>query len=299
MSEAQVLEILRRASTDEAFSEQLFADFEGALKANNYALTPAEIAELRAKLSGGSAVSAPPSSPPPQGPPPPSASQRGLLDTVAASVKVQQSQNEARAQSQMVRANNLADYTVEIFKNTLKISARTYQTVTIMNIVMFAMGVLLFLFAAFYGVLTHNPVATATFGTLGAATFVTLFFLGPIEKTQSALSSLIQAEIAFMSYFDQITYADTYAALRQPGSGQPCPEYITAASEMLQKRSKETIELLQIYVGHSSPSLPKEEREANAKAAVEEATAAKVVATTPTVVPDAAAASGATAGNAA
>jgi ABC-type multidrug transport system fused ATPase/permease subunit len=272
MSEAQVLEILHRASTDEQFSEQLFNNFDEALRKNNYALTPRDLAEVRAKLSGGS----PPAGAPPGSPP---ASPRGLLDTVAASVKQQQSQNEARAQAQLVRANSLADYTVEIFKNTLKISARTYQTVTIMNIVMFAMGVLLFLFAAFYGVLTRSLVATATFGTLGAATFVTLFFLGPIEKTQSALSSLIQAEIAFMSYFDQITYADTYAALRPPGSGQQSPEYIAAASEMLQKRSKETIELLQIYVGHSSPSLPKEEREADAKAAIEQASATAKVAT--------------------
>jgi ABC-type multidrug transport system fused ATPase/permease subunit len=262
MSEAQVAEIVKRASTEDAFSQELFNNFDEALKKNGYVLTPAEVAEVNARLSGASPAAAPGS---PQGPPPPQS--HGVLDRASALIKQQEAVIESRAQAQLIRANDLADYTVKIFKNTLNISASTYRTVTIMNMIMFGIGVVLFLFAAFYGVFTHSVAATATFGSLGAATFVVLFFLGPIKKTQSALSSLIQAEIAFMTYYEQIGMADTYAALHPAGSGQQSAEYIAVASEMLQKRSRETIELLQIYVGHDSPDLPSEQKDAIAKAA--------------------------------
>jgi hypothetical protein len=107
---------------------------------------------------------------------------------------------------------------------------------------------------------------------LGAASFVALFFLGPIEKTQAALSSLIQAEIAFMSYYEQITFAENYAMLPPPGSGRPTHENIAYASEMLQLRSKETIELLQIYVGNTQ-SKANEEQAKLAAARAEQAAA--------------------------
>lgn len=261
MSVAQLDEILHRAEVDDKFSEQLFHNLEQGLKENGYNLTPGDIETLKARLSGCGTESAaagatPPGAPDRTAPRPPGPQGPSSVDAIVDSIKMQQAQTNKRSEAQSDRMIELGEHTVEIFENTLKYSARTYRSVTIMNAVMFWMGVVLFLFAAFYGAFTHNAIVTIAFGGLGAASFIALFFLGPIEKTQAALSSLIQAEIAFMSYYEQITFAENYAMLPPPGSGRPSHDNIAKASEMLQKRSRETIELLQIYVGHT-PSVPK------------------------------------------
>jgi hypothetical protein len=107
--------------------------------------------------------------------------------------------------------------------------------------------------AAAYGVVAQNDKAYAfLFAGLGAATFVALFLTGPIEKTQSALSNLVQAEVGFMNYFEQITLWEAYAL--QPKAGSPVPDLgnIEKASEVLQTRTAETLELFQKHLEPSS-----------------------------------------------
>ena len=229
MSEQQLQEVMRRAQQDEPFSRQLFRDLEGTLKVNNYSLEPQEIARLRGGFASGSGPRLDPRI-------------NNFLETF-------QNQSKANVEHSAARMRQLGGYTADMFQKTLDYSARTYRKITLMNEVMFVMGVALFLFAALYGAFTHNLVYTGIFCGLGAASFISLFFLGPIEKTQAALSSLIQAEIAFLHYFEQVTLAEAYAQLTPPNSGKPTHDCIERASEMLQKRSRETIQLLQIYVG--------------------------------------------------
>jgi hypothetical protein len=241
VSENQVQEIIQRAKSDAEFSRQLFRDLPGTLKANGYSLQADEVASLRAAFSPQ----------PRAAQATPGASSASAVDAIAETVRNQQSQSRARADAQSARLIELGNATVDIFKTTLKYSARTYRMVTLMNSVMFWMGVGLFGFAALYGAFTRNLVYTGIFCGLGAASFVSLFFLGPIDKTQAALSNLIQAEIAFMSYFEQITFAENYAMLPPPDSGRPTHESIAKASEMLQQRSKETIEILHYIRGET------------------------------------------------
>ncbi len=57
---------------------------------------------------------------------------------------------------------------------------------------------------------------------------------------------MVQIEIAFMNFFQQISMWDSYAAL--PGADtMPDPERIRRASTDLQTRSKQTMELVQKY----------------------------------------------------
>ncbi|MDR3748097.1 MAG: hypothetical protein P4M04_08105 [Acidobacteriota bacterium] len=268
MSEQQMKEAFDRARSDEQFSRQLFRDFEGALKANGYSLEPAEIASLKATFSPQQRSAPTPSAAGAAGQPQrPAAGSPSAVDMIVDTLREQQTQTRARAEANTIRMDQLANSTVEMFKTTLGYSARTYRMVTLMNQVMFWMGVSLFAFAAIYGAFTQNLIYTGIFCGLGAASFISLFFLGPIEKTQAALSNLIQAEIAFMGYFEQVTFAENYAQLPPPDSGRPSHESIEKASEMLQKRSKETIELLQIRVGGDLDKQAKTLAEAKAKAA--------------------------------
>ena len=241
MTDQQVQEVVARARADQEFAHQLFRDFPGTLKAAGYTFQPDELARVRAAFS------------PPARPAQPGGGSSGsATDALNEFIRNQQVQSRARSDAQSDRLIELGQATVNIFKTTLDYSARTYRMVTRMNAVMFWMGVGLFSFATFYGAFTKNLPLTGIFCGLGAASFVSLFFLGPIEKTQAALSNLIQAEIAFMSYFEQINLAETYAMLPPPDSGKPSHENIAKASEMLQQRSRETIEILH-YIRNATP----------------------------------------------
>ena len=235
MSDQQVFEVIGRGMADEDFSRQMFENFDQALLANGYRLDAGEAARVKAAFS---------QQPPPRMPNAPAS----VMDQLAETIKLQQKQNERRQDAQLERMIDLGKFTVDILKNTLENAAKTYRSVTMMNTVMFWMGVGLFLFAVVDGVVTRDLKYTAAFAGLGAASFVSLFFLGPIDKTQAALSNLIQAEVAFMNYFEQITFWENYAQLPPPGSGMPSHENIQTASEFLQKRSAETIILLQTYL---------------------------------------------------
>ena len=123
-----------------------------------------------------------------------------------------------------------------------------------MNQVMFWMGVGLFGFAVFYAAVFRNLDYSFAFAGLGAMSFIGFFFLGPIQKTQVALSNLIQAEIAFMNYFQQITFLSNYASLpREDAPGLLDPQRIETASALLQKRSLESVDMLQRYLEDAPP----------------------------------------------
>jgi hypothetical protein len=152
-------------------------------------------------------------------------------------------------QAKATRAIELNEYTLSIFKTTLGHAAKTYKRITWMNYLMFLAGLGLFVAAPIYGVLAETDKGYAfLFAGLGAATFVALFLTGPIEKTQAALSNLVQAEVGFMNYFEQITLWETYALRPQADSPFPDSGNIETASRSLQQRTSETLELFQKYL---------------------------------------------------
>lgn len=142
-----------------------------------------------------------------------------------------------------------------------------------MNKVMFITGICLFIFSALYAVLAQEKVYSLLFGGLGVASFVTLFLLGPVERLQKALSNLVQVEIAFMSFFDQIVWWEQVASIPEQGPMKgPDRDNIEKASKGLHGSCQAIIELLETYV--ESPALPagvavKKRKGAIAKTAVQ------------------------------
>ncbi len=226
MSKEDMWKVIGRSRTDLSFAGQLLSDFEKTLKESGYNLEQDEVEN--AKIAIGQASIPPPFSD---------------LD-----MKFQQEKMKERMNAAIKRTNDLGEYTVQILKNTLDNAAYTYKTITWMNNIMFATGISLFILAAIWNVVSSEKIYSLVFGGLGTASFIALFMLGPIEKTQIALSNLVQVEIAFMDYFSQIGYWEAFAFVPRNQPGQPDPANIEKASESLQMRSKETIELLQKYI---------------------------------------------------
>jgi hypothetical protein len=233
MSETDLIAVTHRFNIDSKFAGQLLRNFDEAVQGNGYSLDEEEMNKAKA------AFSAPGSVP--------------TAGAVSGTTQIPQpfqpfSGDQQLHAAQLKRMIDVGEFTVSLLKSTLNNARFTYQLITLMNGLMFCMGGGLFLFAAIYGAASRDLTFTAAFAGLGAASFVALFMLGPIDKTQEALSNLIQAEVAFMNYYDQMCLLEGCAQLPSPGSNVPCVENLEKASALLQKRTEETISLLQTYL---------------------------------------------------
>ncbi len=234
MAKEDLWSLIGRSRVDKDFGMHLLADLEAAIKEAGYNLDEEEtkMAKKILMASGSSSKMATPEA---------FSSSPDLL-------QFQQKMMKERFSAQLKRMIELGEYTVQILKDTLNNAARAYKRITLMNSVMFSTGIGLFIFAAGYGALSREIVYSLVFGGLGAASFVALFLLGPIEKTQNALSNLVQVEVAFMNFFEQVAFWENFAMIPKEPQGPPDPANIEKASLILQERTTETMALLQYYV---------------------------------------------------
>jgi hypothetical protein len=89
-----------------------------------------------------------------------------------------------------------------------------------MNSTMFGLGIALLIASAVYLALGNNTVAGGLLGGLGISAFVTLFLLGPLKRSEEALSNLVQVEAILMAFYDQIMHWST-SGFSTDGSGPP------------------------------------------------------------------------------
>ncbi len=242
MSEKDLQAVTARFSVDSKFADQLLRNFEQAVQQNGYSLDEEEMGKAKAAFKT---------------PPAPSMA----VDATAQFAQPSQpfgGDPHLRA-AQIKRMIDLGEFTVNLLKGTLNNARLTYQLITVMNGLMFSLGMGLFLFSAVYGAVSRDLTFTGAFAGLGTASFIGFFLLKPIDKTQDALSNLIQAEVAFMNYYDQMCFLEGCAMVPLPGTNAPSVENIEKASDLLQKRTEETVALLQTYLENRSPrQLPTE-----------------------------------------
>ncbi len=240
MSQQEVQAIVNRARTSPEFATALLRDFTGALRSDGYTLSEEETQTVRSMLSGNSGGQPTPGLP---------------LSDAYETFHLQQEQGRKRLVAQTDRMVSLNNFTADVLKDTISHSASTYRKITLMNQVMFWMGVGLFLFAVAYAVVTKNLQSSVAFAGLGAVSFIGFFFLTPIRQTQTALSNLISAEIAFMNFFEQMSLLEGLAGSpRTDGTGLPDPARIERATELMQQRSLQTVDMLHRYSEQGSAS---------------------------------------------
>lgn len=217
MTSEDMYAVIGRSRADIDFGSRLLGDFENTVKSAGYNLTGNEI--TIAKQSMPSAMTLP------QGP----------------------MSDEFQKQLAQKTTSAFADLNISIHRNTFENAATTYKRVSLMSYIMFGTGIGLFIFAAIYGAFSQQLTYTFVFAGLGAVNFIALFILKPMDKSQEALSNLIQAEIAFMNHSNQLGLWNMYASPKG-FPPQTDPASIREASEQLQKRTAETMELLQTYL---------------------------------------------------
>lgn len=252
MSTTDLWTVIGRAKSDPDFQARLFPHFEQTIQQEGYKLSESEIAQAKQALNDMPPLMSPAAPMPLPFPPPmPLIPEKMILERFEIETQI----GKQRIEQQLKRNIDLGEFTVDILKKTIHSASATFKTVTWMNTIMFSVGIGLFVFAAFYAAFSHEKIYSLIFGGLGAATFVSLFILRPTEQSQNALSNLVQVEISFMNFFEQITLWEGYALTPQGNPPLPNPANIERASEMLQKRAAETINVLQKYVEiHATPN---------------------------------------------
>jgi len=262
MSQPELWAVIGRANVDNEFREQLFHNFRQVLAEQRYQLDDKEIETAKQVLSNNgtsvasqsrvnsNSIDALSQSMPG------SAYADSQAELMRENLAFENKLKQDRMTQQIERIKDLSSYTVDILKNTLGNAARTYKTISAMNVVMFAVGIMLFVFAAFYAAFSKEKIYSLIFGGLGTVSFITLFLLGSIEKSQNALSNLVQVEVSFMSYFEQITFWETFAFMPQGYPPVINPANIEKASAMLQERSQQIVDMLQKYIETKDNSVP-------------------------------------------
>ena len=245
MSQEDLWKAIGRSQIDLNFGAQVRSNVEQSVREAGYQLDPGEVNQLKQTLSipirdslVGPELPIQPPFPSPSPFPP------------ALAQKFMEEQHDFMIQTMKLRLS-LTEKALEVVKKTFDRSAGTFATITWMNRIMFGVGVALFVYAAVLAVSTHAQVYSLLFGGLGAASFITLFMRDPIERIQRALANLVQVQVVFMTYFDQISWWEGLASI--PKGTQPDPENIERASAGLQQRTLEALELLQRFVEEDKP----------------------------------------------
>jgi hypothetical protein len=131
-----------------------------------------------------------------------------------------------------------------LFESTLRSARNTYRLLTAMSVALFSTGLALFVFAAVYASLADAKAYSLVFAGLGASSFVALFIVRPYEDAQIALSNMIQGEMAFMAFFEQIRMWANYPW----AAGGLDADRVEKASRNLHRRTAEAMDDFERYI---------------------------------------------------
>jgi ABC-type multidrug transport system fused ATPase/permease subunit len=130
------------------------------------------------------------------------------------------------------------EFGFNVFKESIDSSKHTFARISMMSYVIFGVGISLFVAAAVLGLVQGKEVFSIAFGTFGVATFVSFFIFSPMRNVQVALSNLLQAEIAFMNFWDQLHFWAPFGISQDINKKKE-------ASSRLQQVTKEIMDMLE------------------------------------------------------
>lgn len=144
---------------------------------------------------------------------------------------------------------DVQDFALQILKDTISKSQSTFRNISFMSYIIFGLGIVFFAASAASGLVSGNPAFAATFGALGVINFVAFFIFEPSKMMQIALSNLLQFEIIFMNFWNQMHFWTSYGLnaeerLKQEGS------------KKLQELSYQNLKLLEEYLEWRSKEDP-------------------------------------------
>lgn len=150
-------------------------------------------------------------------------------------------------EAQLTASKNLQDVAIREFKAAIKKAKITQTWILGFNIIMFFFGIVLISIAVYASFTNMSPMYSILFGGIGFAELVSTFFIGAMQRSQKSVSDLVQVEISFLNYFEQVTLWEQYGSIRDQ-NGVIQKENLAEAAKKIQESTSQTLDLLQKYV---------------------------------------------------
>jgi hypothetical protein len=144
--------------------------------------------------------------------------------------------------------------TQEALIDAINRAKNTQEWILRLNIAMFIFGILLICAAVAVSYSKDNASYSILFGGVGFLQIVASFFIGAMTRSQNAVSDLVQVEIAYLNYFEQVTLWEQYASIMDDAN-KIDKANIEKAADKIQTCTKETLELLQINIEETGKSI--------------------------------------------
>jgi hypothetical protein len=154
---------------------------------------------------------------------------------------------EEYLRSRLDEIKTIQQISFDALKDALGRATDTQSWLIVSNKIMFWVGICLIFVAVVVGYVTDKSAYTVLFGGVGFLQIVASFFVGSMQRSQKAISDLVQVEIAYLNYFEQTTLWEQYASIKD-SNGQFDTERIEKAIDKIHTCTKETIQMLQTSI---------------------------------------------------
>jgi hypothetical protein len=115
--------------------------------------------------------------------------------------------------AERIEANVILQKTAEnALIDAINRAKMTQDWILLANKIMFYFGIFLLLSAIYVAVYTDKSAYSILFGGVGFLQIVASFFIGSMERSQKAISDLIQVEVIYLNYFEQVALWENYAS---------------------------------------------------------------------------------------
>jgi hypothetical protein len=151
-------------------------------------------------------------------------------------------------------SKRLEDTAQNALSDAIDRAKKTQNWILRLNIAMFVFGIVLIFVAVYVSYLKNDAVYGLLFGSVGFLQIVASFFIGAMTRSQNAVSTLVQVEIAYLNYFEQVTLWEEYASIMDDAN-RIDKANIEKAADKIQECTKETLELLQNNVEEKDGSI--------------------------------------------
>lgn len=99
----------------------------------------------------------------------------------------------------------------KVFQDTIHDAKIAYTTTVVLNVIVFAVGILLLLSSFGFEIAGRvtgnttwqNVATTGIIGAIGIGTVISIFILRPLTAIQNSVGNLAQIEVAFLSFMDR------------------------------------------------------------------------------------------------
>lgn len=185
MTQKDLEAVIKKAKSDKIFLRRCFIDLRGAIREKGFNLTEKEMKKARSELES--------------------------IYVKIVGKAVDKKTTAETAISTGTEQDRVIEITLNLLDNSVEDARRAFRNLRFLSNATFATGLLLFVVSAVSGLILQRETFSLVFGGLGTVAILAFFLTKPKEEIQTALSNLLQAEVIFLDFYDQLHFWAPYA----------------------------------------------------------------------------------------